>query len=61
MTIQKKDKVIADTDFTTGSIREKALLNATYMREDKLSDALASLYQMMQIKNDGYWSLLREQ
>lgn len=61
MTILKKGKKIVDTDFTPGSGREKVALNETYVREDKLSDALASLYQMMQPKNDGYWSLLREQ
>ena len=61
MTIQKKGKKIVDTDFTPGSIRGKVTLNTTYIREDKLSDALVNLYRMMGMENDGYWSLLREQ
>ena len=62
MTMQKKGAKIIDKDFTPGSGREKVMLNETCVREDnKLSDALANLYQMMQVQNDGYWSLLREQ
>ena len=61
MTIQKKDNKHVDKVVTHGSIRGKVLLNTTHTREDKLSDALANFYQMMQLRNDGYWSLLREQ
>jgi hypothetical protein len=59
MTIRKKGAKIVNTDFTPG--RKKVILNATYVREDKLTDALANLYQMMRMENDGYWSVLREQ